>query len=321
MYIKNVFLLASALSVMLIAGCGSDGAEKAAVKQAEKPMTEAERRAEKERRVFNPTDEERAADAAEREAEAKAIAPVDTQLGDPGPAPDFSAYKPIDMATQMVFMHTALKSEPIDVMAIANTFSVGISRYDIGDAELAEKLKSFQSTRDQFKRRDIAKEIEPLLQKHVDEYKSVRYVKIVMPYRDEMSQYDFDKKGFSYTPAAFNPVSNGTDSQANEAVRQGKAYDRGVIGFIDNLKYVATFVNGSDFNFIKVEDEVAARELETVLQKPGSGLTITVYGYVDSVQVGDKRKSDGRMLSLIKIQRLDIADESNPSKVIVSITN
>ncbi|WAC45201.1 hypothetical protein OU997_03130 [Pseudomonas sp. SL4(2022)] len=322
MYIKTALLLSSALSIMLVAGCGgSDETEKSAVKKPEAQMTEAEKKAEKERRVFNPTDEERAADAAAREAAAKAKLPAVSQLPEPGPAPDFSAYKPIVMGTQLVFLHNALKNEPIDAMAIAQTYTYGITRYDIGDADLSAKLGSFLNTRDQFKKNDIAKEIEPMLQKHVDEYTQVRYVKIQMPLTSDMHKYDFEKKGFSYTPAAFNDIFTGTDSQANEAVRQGKSYDRGHIAFADNRTYVLAFSNGGEFNFVKVEDEAIARELEALIQKPGNKLSITVYGYVDSLQVGEKKKNDGKILTNIKIQRMDIADGPTPSKVIASVIN
>lgn len=322
MYMKTALLFSSVLSIMLVAGCGGgDDTEKSALKQPERPMTEAEVRAEKERRVFNPTDDERAADAAARDAEAKAKLPAVTQLAEPGPAPDFSAYKPVVMGTQLVFMHNALKNEPIDANAITQTYTYGITRYDIGDAELSAKLGSFVQTSDQFQKNDIVKEIEPLLQKHVDEYKQVRYVKIQMPLTSDMHKYDFEKKGFSYTPAAFNDVFTGTDSQANEAVREGKSYDRGYIGFADNRTYVMTFINGSKFNFVKVEDEAVARELEALIQKPGNKLSITVYGYVDSIQVGEKEKNDGKMLTNIKIQRMDVADGPTPSKVIVSVVN
>ncbi|MDT4875527.1 hypothetical protein FQZ97_1109010 [compost metagenome] len=119
-----------------------------------------------------------------------------------------------------------------------------------------------------------------------------------------MSQYDFDKKGFAYTPGGF-----------------GGATDRGYIGWADNLNYKVAFSNGSEFKFIKVEDESTARELESVIQKPGHRLSVTIYGYVDSVQVGRMKKSDEEMMSMITIQRLDVADAANPTNIIVSVTN
>lgn len=321
MYMKKTILLASALSIMLIAGCGGgDETEKSVIKKPEAQMTEAEKKAEKERRVFNPTDEERAADAAEREAAAKAKLPVVTQLPEPGPAPDFSAYKPVVMGTQLLYLHTALKNEPFDAAALMQTYTYGFDNYNIGDDNLSAKLKSYIKTKDQFLKQDLVKEITPLIQKNVDDYKQVRYVKIQLPYGQGLQKYDFDKKGFSYTPAFFNDVFTGTEDQANASVREGKSYDRGYVTYGDNRTFALAISNGSEFNFVKVEDEAVARKVESVVQTLGTNFSAVVYGYVDSVQVGNKEKSDGKMMVNITIQRMDIVELNNPETVLLSMT-
>lgn len=313
------------LAAIQISGCGDADNKSAAqpsAAKADRPLTEAELRAEKERRVFNPTPEERAEDAARKEAEERARQPVVTTLDEPPAAPDFSEYKAIQMATQLVFLQSALSNEPIDALAIAKGYSFGIAKYDLGDVELSKLLGEFVNTRDQFTQRDIAKRLEPVLQKHVDKYKPVRYVKVTMTTRDSLDAYNFDKQGFAFTPNAFNDVFAGTADERRELRRSGKTIiDRGTIGFTDNHQYQVAFENGRDFRFIKVEDESVARAIEAVVKRPGSRIEATVYGYVESVQQGLNEKSDNEMLSVIKIQRLDIADSEDPSKVLYSYTN
>ena len=183
-------------------------------------------------------------------------------------------------------------------------------------------LSEFVNTKDQFTQRDIAKRLEPVLQKHVDDYKPVRYVKVSVTTGDSLGAYDFDKQGFAFTPSAFNDVFAGTAEERRELRRSGKTIiDRGTISFIDNLQYQVAFENGRDFRFLKVEDESVARAIEAVVKRPNSRIEATVYGYVESVQQGLNKKSDDKMLSVIKIQRLDIADSEDPSKVLYSYTN
>lgn len=323
----NALPLALALlaTTLQIAGCGEDDAKSAAqssstAAKSDRPMTEAELREEKERRVYNPTPEERAEDEARREAAAHANDPVVTQLAEPDSAPDFSEYKSIEMGTQLVFLQNALSDQPIDVLAIAGGFNYGIADYDLGDAQLSKLLGDFANTRDQFKQRDIAKQLEPILQKHVDEYKPIRYVKVTMTTRGALAAYDFDKQGFAFTPNAFNDASAGDDRL--DAIRQGKTFeDRGTVGFTDNRQYQVAFSNGSEFRFIKVTDEAVARAVEAVVKKPGTLIEATVYGYVESIQDGLNEKSDDKKVSVIRIQRVDIADSKSPSKVLYSYTN
>jgi hypothetical protein len=317
------FPLAFALitSVTQIAGCGNDDSNptiqsNSTAEKSDRPMTEAELREEKSRRVFNPTPEERAEDEAKakaetdkREAEARANEPVVTQLEEPGAAPAFTEYKNIEMGTQLMFLQSALSKQPLNSLDIVKGFNRRIGDYDLGDAEMSKLLGELVNEGDQFVQRDIAKKLDPILQKHAEEYKSVRYVKVVVTTSGALSAYDFDKQGFDFTPDMFNDEYKGSEEDRVKALRTGApVIDRGTVFFSDNSQHHIVFSNGAEFRFIKVTDEATARTIEASLKNPGTDAII--YGYVESVQDGKKTKSDNYKHSVIKIQRVDLAEEN-----------
>jgi len=324
MRLKAIPLSLAFVLATQIGGCGDDTSSTAQSSPAaeSRPMTEAEIRKEKERRVYNPTAEERAEDEARRQAEAHANDPVVTKLGEPGAAPAFTEYKEIAMGTQLVFLRSALTNQPISAIAVADGFAHRIGDYDLGDEEMSKLLGELVKERDQFAQRDIAKRLDPILQKHADEYKSVRYVKVSFPNVGALSGYDFDKQGFDFTPTPFNDVYAGSEQERIRALSTGAPVnDRGTVIFSDNRQYQAAFSNGGEFRFIKVTDEAAARAVEAVVKKRGTRIDATVYGYVESLQDGQNTKSDGKKLTVIRIQRVDLSEESNPSTVFYSYTN
>ncbi|UVK98342.1 hypothetical protein [Pseudomonas sp. B21-048] len=324
MRFKTLSVLALAIT---LAACSEkeDEHPKSAAHSPSQPMTQAEISKEKARRVYNPTPEERAQDEAERmqrEAKLHADDPVSWTLPSPSSQPDFSQYVTLKSGTQMLYIYNGNKETPDDALTLANSFRYDLrTQYDLGDETLSSFLQKFASTNDQFSQRDIAKSLEPIFTKHIHDNLNTRYVMLDMPQAIPLSQYDFDKKGFSYAPSAFNAVNTQTAHEQSSSYAYGhEVKNRGDIKFGDNSSYALTFSNGPQFNFIPVEDEAAARVLESYV-KQRKPYTVKVYGYVDSLIQGNDKKTDRQRTTVVAIQKLVVVDAEHPSTVLATLSH
>ncbi|WP_313517260.1 hypothetical protein [Pseudomonas sp.] len=321
---KTVLTSALLSSLLVIGGCSDDSDKEAVKKPADKPMTQSEIDAEKARRVFNPTAEERAQDQAEeaaRQAKLDSKAPITVTLPAPGSQPDFADYKTVESGVDWTFIYNANQKTPDDALTLANSFGILAYKYDFGDAQLNELLTKFSETSDEFEKRDIAKQLEPVFARKIEENKGVRYVRLEVPdqtYKN-LSGYDFDKKGFAYNADVFNAPNTMSERDKVSAMSRGRIVkEKGWISYSDNDNYSVSFSNGPRFQFLEATDETVARQLESYV-KNNKPYTAVVYGYVDELTRGRDENTDPQRYSSIHIQKLDIVDAADPAKVILSV--
>lgn len=324
--IASALILASCIG--LTAGCSDDSdsaknAGHAASAPKDRPMTEQEKAAEKARRVYNPTPEERAQDQAEEAARQAALHKDDavfTQLAAPGSSPALADYLPIEMGYNVFGLYNAFAPVPDTAYQVAANYGfVREGNVPVSDETLGKHLIAFSHTHDEFVRRDNAKAIEPILQKQVDAVKDKRYIKIDMPHFS-VTGYDFEKQGFFNKSNIYAaPLSEEEIKKARSMISYGHPMppDRGQIVWSDLNAYRVELSNGSEYQFVPVADEQLARTLEKLGQT--SKWAATAYGYLDAVKQGDTKITDSNRTVYVHVQQLDFYEEGKPGTVLVSM--
>lgn len=146
------------------------------------------------------------------------------------------------------------------------------------------------SEQDAFKRQDMVKEFRAAVEGQAQTAKGSSYVYFDFPdfsSRDyigaHLRDYDFEKKGFPVPFLEARP--KGRDSLPNQAEKFNQ------LGFLDDRSVNLEFTNPKQFQFMKVEDETLAREIEAKRKKStasGSGyfrpdLHVRAYVFINGV--------------------------------------
>lgn len=323
---KKKILFYLVCSIMALQGCSGEADNNS---HAEVPigqpgeMSEAEKRAEKKRRVFNPTAEERAADQAEREAReaaARAKDPIKWSLAAPLQHPSFENYAELESGAQLLFLYNSLRDTRDDALTIAESFEYGhFDRRIVVDEEFTELLKKLNDARSQFDRNDLVPTLDEAIDQRISAHRNIRHLKVEFPKGDLLSPYDFDKQGFATKTTLLVEKSNLSLEEKVQRMQYGSRSvpDRAYLQWSDNSNYTFVFSNGVDFNFFSVPNEADARVIEDYIQNRKEYLLIG-YGFVDELTQGKDVNTDkGRELSL-SIQRLDIVDAKDKSIILAT---
>ncbi|MFV3411225.1 hypothetical protein ACNFH8_03005 [Pseudomonas sp. NY15436] len=316
MHLRKIGVLTAAI---LLTGCG-DKSDKHA-EQAAEPKTG----------VMAQIEAMNAKTAAERatrgEQKQESDAPTFQSLPAPPQLIDESEYTKIENGSQLLYLYNAHSDQPADVQAFIDSFGSSLfipnSGSLSGDKSIDSLLRQYGNTHDKFRQKDIAQQIEPLIKANYENYKKVRYVKIDLPENNgySLKSYDFDKKAFPFDYSPFNAYHYVTQDERKKAIMGGTMPERrGWIGWSNNRNYHLNFNNGMQFKYLSVENEEKARQLESYIAE-NKPLTITVYGYLDSLQNGYNSKKDGSRIAVIKINRLIITSGKDSNNILLSLNS
>lgn len=275
-----------------------------------------------------------AASKSEAVAQASPAAPAKPKV-DPNaptfqilPAPPALAadthFTKIEGGSELAYLYNAHSDAPVTVPEFIESWGSGISLSNAGfltgDEAIDSLMRKYGETSDQFKQHDIAKQIEPLYQAHLDASKQIRYVEVTLPPQAPLKGYDFATKAFPFPLSAFNDYHYMTKQERDNFIRGSisRPETRGSISWSRPNRYSLSFTNGKQFQSLVVEDESQAREIEALIssRKP---MNITVFGYLESLQTGQESISDGFRTSLIKITKLVIREGDDKGKVLLSV--
>ncbi|MCP8465392.1 hypothetical protein NK553_15690 [Pseudomonas sp. ZM23] len=317
------YVLAGMITAALLSGCNGEDkpaaaqpAQSSASQAPSKPMTEAEIAAEKRRRVFNPTPEERAQDAAE-EAARHADDSVTVTLADAGKNEDFGSYLEIDNGLDMALLYNSLTESPASPSAILETNS-GWTLFSYDDKKLTDLLHKYGNARDSFDKRDIAAKIEPLIIAREDSLKKNRFVKIDLGSRTDLSKYDFDRKGFANNHSLFQVPDKSQMTERQKYLYGDIPLLRPTISFSDVSNYNMGVTNGKEFQFLPIEDEQVARKLEKYVAERKQ-YSITIYGVVNELRQGKLKKTEPQRTMYMTVQKMVIWDTNDPKVVLATI--
>lgn len=317
------YVLAGMITAALLSGCNGEDkpataqqAQSSASQAPSKPMTESEIAAEKRRRVFNPTPEERAQDAAE-EAARHANDSVTVTLADAGKNQDFGSYLAIDNGLDMALLYNSLTDSPASPSAILEANS-SWTLFSYDDKKLTDLLHKYGNARDSFDKRDIAAKIEPLIVAREDSLKKNRFVKIDLGSSTDLSKYDFDRRGFANNHSLFQVPDRSRMTERDKSLYGDIPLLRPTISFGDLLYYNMGVTNGKEFQFLPVEDEQAARKLEKYIAERKQ-YSITIYGVVNELRQGKFKKTEPQRSMYMTVQKMVIWDTNDPKVVLATI--
>lgn len=236
------------------------------------------------------------------------------RLGAPGPAPSFDQYLEITTGNQMAFMYNKLSQKSDSVEFIAK--SISIEQADPSLQPMLKQLEEAENTGNPFNKNDALKGIKPFINQQILAAPDNRYVKLFFTAQEmEFQPYDFERKGFEIQNRLFRPE---LDNAARKATVGWDAYskmppEKAYISFSDNRVYSLGFENGSEVNFLKVEDEATARRLQDAFLANDHG--IWLYGLITATQ--DNTNPDNpntpRRALLVDLQALDVVEGAEPA--------
>lgn len=299
-----------ALASALLTGCGDD-AEKAPAKSDLTPAQQAAATAEKNRADA----EEQARNVAAAEtAVAQARRDANTYILDDLPVVDDSKYVDIEtpwMPVNLYIAHNNFNESDELLPKVVGTYKQ-YAGYPEGISEMFLKIGT---TTDAFEKIDLQTKFKNLVVAEAAKIEGARYVKMSLD--GEMASiqsYDFKKLGFSVAPHFFNDKRDLTTAD-RKGIRHGRSYERPrTYLHMDPAHIQWGFTEATGLNFVKVEDKDLARKIESVR----TDTTITVYGYVKSIE---REVSDDNLDRYINIkpQRIDfIAPDGS---VMLSVKN
>jgi len=162
--------------------------------------------------------------------------------------------------------HLALSGIPPDYSAIAEHYSAEYAR-----------------TRDSFRRRDLLQAIQPRIKADLERAQENPYVLWRQQGSDVIGHYDFNAAGFPVRVGLFKP-------------RRYSYYP-------DNRRYRLSIVNGPDYKFVPVSDEVLAQEIEGQLGK--QKFTVEAYLFLRSTDIRQETVQG----ELMRVRLLDDDDQ------------
>jgi len=182
-------------------------------------------------------------------APAQAAAPAAASLPKGDPATPLASYQKIDNGNTIMFLYYGILDLPTQYDQIAEAYS-----------------SEYRQTSDSFRRKDIAKALQPRIDQEIARAKSGRYVRLEQDGYNLLARYDFDKKRF-----ALNEMSDDRYTYFN-----------------DNPGYTLGTTNAGAFSAFDVADEQVARKIEAHLAK-NDKLRMEIYAYAQDADPNSKR--------------------------------
>lgn len=297
--------LAVALSASLIAGCGKEPAPK------EDTRTAAQKRSDE---IYNPTPEQKAKQAAERQAKIEADLPRRVDFTDPGVGDD-SVYTDIGATFVAFKVYNAKRTWDETPEDIAKSTLI-YRDYTGVDSRIPPIGNKLRVVSDAFERSDAEKQLAAIVAEISQPYKQTQRVRITLTSNvASLMPYDFTAKGFPVAKDLLTDklVYTETDKKmptyADPRVEPIKTY-------VSNLPsdYKIGFTGAAGKTLIKVDDEQLARKIEAA--RPDA--QVEFYGYVESVQrrrlMGEDQKE---RFVMIHLQKLEIKD-GRSNEVLIS---
>lgn len=179
------------------------------------------------------------------------------------------------------------KSVPLEsYQDIKSGSQLAIAYYALEGTADYEKLawalsNEYRYTQDEFKKRDIVNNLKPGVDREIAKAKENRYYRTGMGNQYNLGKYDFETKSF--------PLNTLQSPDAS-------------IYYNDASDYRLGFANWSKYQNLKVDDEVAARMIESLRSKMGS---IKIVGYVFAAET-----ELGKSRIVTEIMRMQIQDHS-----------
>lgn len=177
-----------------------------------------------------------------------------------------------------------------------------------GDSELASLMDAYRGG-DQFTKRDLAKQIVPLLREKVSQFSGVSYVMVDMPSAINLGRYDFERQGF---------VTNNSLSGEPEADNT-VPYKRDSIRYSDVVGYKLSFVNAGELDFIGIPED-AAREISKYDGGYSHNVNFRFYGFVHSV-AENKLDDYPTKYVVMKITKVELVSNllNDPVRVLATV--
>jgi hypothetical protein len=297
----NSILLATvaALGISLLSGCGQESV----------PAPKVDTRTEKQKKadaIYNPTPEQKAQQAAERQARIDADLPRRIDFSDPGSAED-SKYLDIGETFVAYKVYNAKKAWDETPEDIAK--STLILQDTIGvDPRISAIGNKLWHARDAFEKSDLQKEQAAIVAEISQPYHETQLVKVSLPSNVAgLESYDFNQKGFPVAEVLFTDKLLFTETDSKNQQYGNFKSVKPVKAYLSNTPsdYKIGFTGAADRTLIKVEDEQLARKIEAA--RPNAD--VEFYGYVESIQRrrlnGSDQKERFVMMHVQKIQILD----------------
>ncbi|MGC7404313.1 DUF4852 domain-containing protein [Pandoraea pneumonica] len=177
------------------------------------------------------------------------------------PATPDASYIELNSGNQLMFSYLALADLPVDYDQVARRMS-----------------RDYANSNDEFRKHDLLEALKPKIEASVAQAKAQRYFRMTIT--NGIRQYAFDKKAF--------PL----DSSLSET----GSYRY----FLDNGEYRLSFTNGDRFRDLSVQDENAARKIESMRAR-GDTPNLVVYGFTQSADIANKAVS----AQIVKVALVD----------------
>lgn len=297
--------LAVALSATLISGCGKESAHK------EDTRTAAQKRSDE---IYNPTPEQKAEQAAKRQAEIDADLPRRVDFEAPSVGDD-AAYTDIGATFVAFKVYNAKRTWEETPEDIAKSTMI-YRDYTGVDSRIPPIGNKLRVVRDAFERSDAETQLAAIVSEISQPYKSTQLVKITLTSNvASLMSYDFTTKGFPVAKELFTNKLSYTETDkkmptyADPRVEPIKTY-------VYNLPsdYKIGFTGAAGKTLISVDDEQLARKIEAA--RPEA--KVEFYGYVESVQrrrfMGEDKKE---RYVMIHVQKVEIRD-GRSNEVLIS---
>lgn len=221
------------------------------------------------------------------------------------PGPEGNYYK-MNSGMDLLYLFAHHSAKGFDAEAAINKiYPSNSDQMEEGLVGLIEKYKSG----DEFTKRDLAKQISPILIENASKFSSVSYVTVDIASAINLGRYDFDRQGF-----VTNNSLGGEPGADNEV-----PYTRGTIRFSDVPDYKLSFINAAELDLIKIPENVA-RDISQYDDRHVHNVNFRFYGFVHSV--AEDKTADYRLKYVVmKITKVELVSNlrSDPVKVLATV--
>lgn len=228
---------------------------------------------------------------------------------------DLTTYWELNNGTEAAFIYNGKSPDPDSMPVLIN--ALGTGGYYRGTDELSELFDKRSKTSDEFVKKDLEKEITPLLQAQIDKFGGHAYYKQTLSaHTIDMQPYDFEKEEFPLTSTLFASLEEQLRSASTPNKYKISNSQHHYLGFYDARDFRMGFANGERLKAIKVSGE-EARAIEAVRAAQGGGnLELRVYGYIGKTIKGDAKVTDKTRTVLMTAQYIELVDKNSPDHVL-----
>ena len=227
-----------------------------------------------------------------------------TVLSEPSGAAD--EYYKISTGMDLLYLFASNTADDFDAEAAIEKIYPSSSAQR--DKELVDLMDAYRRG-DQFTKRDLVKQIAPLLRENASRFSGVSYVMVDMPSGINLGQYDFERQSF---------VTNNSlrgEPGADNAV----PYKRDSIRYSDVVGYKLSFVNAGELDLIRIPED-AAREISKYNGGYSFNVNFRFHGFVHSV--AENKLDDYRTKYVVmKITKVELVSNllNDPVRVLATV--